>query len=242
MRWITALFFCLAAAAQVAEPQATVVMSSDGTVRELLGTPGGFLPGATLAGGAKSAAVCDTHVVMKLDRTIRFDDAEFDAPEGPAFIGFGTSCTHAVIYFSAAAQFALLTAVSSRPLSLDPALVAGEVVAVGGEMRLLVQRADGLHDLRFRSIDGALESDRALGFSADAALILSDGTLVYATGTRLSVQDTAGTERSLEIPNVVVRLSVAGERLIQVTTEASSLVLRIRTDRLDLHYVPEPAQ
>lgn len=231
------------APADVAEPKIGWVWSPDGTLETISGVAAGMVRGARIAERVANSAYTGDFGLIKLETSLRLaDGTEFDAPAGPAVIGFDAGGNSAYVWFSSASSFAKVTVDGLVWLRVNVAAIDGDVIAVHAAT-LFVKRPDGIHEVRIRESDGAIAWDAYLGLDTPAAVVLKDGTLVYAAGHALIARDAAGAERRIEFEGVIRSLLLMGDGWVQVVADDSALkALRVTPDILRLYEVPEAAQ
>lgn len=243
------LLFLAAAAtltAGVTEPRPGFVLAADGSVREVRGAAGSFVLGDADAGGARRVASSGSLTVIKLADSVRVaPGVAFDAPAGDALFGFSLDGRTAFAYFPPAAAFARITPTALDALPVNAALVAGEVVALaGGEdgLDVYVRRPGGLHALRVRLSDGAIEGDVALGIDARIGVALAGGRFVYVDESRIVVREVDGGERSVVLDGPVSALAVMGDGWVHARAGGMSVAVRVLRDAIAPFFVPEAPQ
>lgn len=222
------LFAAMAAAAEVQEPRAGVVLDAAGNAREMLGAAAAMLPGDVLLSGVRALAASSKILICKTDSSVAFNGVVFDAPQGDAVLGLASD--GAVAWFSGTRQFARVT---ESGLEMLPTTVDGEVMAVtlAGSLRVLVKRDDGVHDLSIRIADGATERDARLDVEFSAAVLFPDGTAVFSTESTLTLRTAAG-DRTIGAPSAVSAVSMMGDDLVNVRAATGSLALRVSSGTL----------
>jgi hypothetical protein len=244
----TLLLFVAAAtvAAEVAAPRPGVVLATDGSVREVRGAAGSFVLGEPDFTDARRVASSGSVTVVKLADSVRVSpEVAFDAPAGDALFGFSRDGRLPFAYFPLAGTFARISADRFDALPVDTALLAGDVVALAGAedvLEIYVRREDGLHALRVRLSDGAVEADSALGADARICVAMPGGRIVYATGSRIVVREAAGGEHPVETGAPVSSLALMGGDWIHARSGAQSIALRITADGVTPFYLPEVSQ
>lgn len=233
MRW-TLFLLPVLLYSQIAEPRVGAIVAADGSARIMTGIAGAFVAGDTLADGATDAIYFGDLAFVKLSTSVKVGESLFEAPSGRAM--FSLTRDGVFAWFPGSETLARVSAEGMVSIRLDT-----DVVAFSGPM-LLVRRDDGLHWMRVRLVDGAVESDTKAGFEADLAVVLADGWVLYSIGENLMLRDGAGNVKRVLVPGAVTKLSLMSETWVHVRTETQDYAFRIRSGEPSLYELPESRQ
>lgn len=222
------------AAAQVGEPRVGTMIAGDGSARVVAGFGGAFVVAESLGEGVLDAADSSKLLVLKRAESVVVNGVEFDAPPGRAVFGFSADGLTAFAFFASNASWARVSPAGIQPLPL--ASLQGDVVALSGST-LYVRRSDGLHALRIRQQDGAVESDFALGL--DSAMAAADGDrLIYTSDTGLMLRSADGVQRTIDAPGPVDGLFLMGPGWVQVQIGGRNFALSVSSKTGVLYELP----
>jgi hypothetical protein len=255
---LTLFMLAVAASAQpsIAPPQIGFLKDGSGSFRPVLGIAGNFLMGPPAYGAVANAAYSGSFGLVKTDTAILAIDnqgraiATMDAPGGPALFAFQGDGSPAFAYLPGShllfewigAGFQMVP-VNSRlfPAGAVRAIFAPDAAHVG----LLVERLDGLQDIRILLDTGEADSEAAIPGVRGAVLILPAGQLIYTEMTGVVVRNADGVE--VHIPGQIsVHCSLAqmGAGWVEVTDHASSsrFAVRVNAGREGFFALPEVSQ
>jgi len=187
-----ALFFLAAAAAwaqpAITPPQLGFIADGSGSLRPVYGVAGSFVLGDSAAAKVTSAAFSGSFGLAKLDSALIAYDAHgvtlsrIGASAGPALFGFSTDGQSALVYLPKSGEVLHYAAgrFIPRPLKLVDASVVSIAFPNPLEASVIIQREDGLWDIRARLSDGHVESQAAFKVLTAPVLELATGELVSA--------------------------------------------------------------
>ena len=240
----------------IAPPQIGFLNDGSGSFRPVFGIAGNFLIGAPAYGAVANAAYSGSFGLVKTDTAILVTDnqgreiATMDAPAGLAFFAFQSDGSPAFAYLPGSH---LLFEWISRGFQMLPfnsrLFPAGAVRAIfapdAAHVGVLVERADGMEDIRILLATGEADSEAALPGVRRAVLILPTGQLIYTEMTGVVVRNADGSE--VHIPGQISRrcsLAQMGAGWVGVTDPASGsqYALRVTAGREGFYVLPEVSQ
>jgi len=190
-------------------PQAGLIRDRAHSLRPVYGIAGNFLLGDPVAGGVVSAAYSGSYGLIKTDSAVVVIDqagsiaASIAAPEGPALFAFARIGDSALAYLSSADTLLVWDGRAFETVPFNPTILAGgAVVAIAApdseHAALIVQRDDGLWDVRMQLATGEIDAQTAIEGVAVPVLMLATGELIYSDGNRLVIRRRDGSERHVE--------------------------------------------
>lgn len=226
------------------------------SLRPVYGIAGNFLLGDAVAIGVISAAHSGSSGWLKTSSTIAVFDktgsivASADAPDGPALFAFARTGESALAYITAANALLVWNAGALNAVSFDAtALGASAVLSIASpdsdHAAMIVQRDDGLWDVRVQLATGEIDAQTALLGIAAPVLMLSTGEVVYSDSDGIVLRKTDGSERhiSAQLP-ASFAFQQMGEGWIQVQDLAGGrqFAIRIAQNREQSYQLPEVDQ
>ena len=195
----------VAAHAAITPPQIGFVQDSANALRPVLGIAGNFLLGDAAQIGMISAAFSGTQGMSKTDSSILITDsqgqvvASADAPSGSALFAFSPSGAPAFFYLVDANAWMTWDGQSFQSANFDlsafaPATVVSVTSPREGEASVIIQRDDGLWDLRFALLTGELTSQTPIPGVTAPMIALATGEIVYRDSDGLVIRKTDGSE------------------------------------------------
>jgi hypothetical protein len=196
---IRTLFFTLAVAAaaraQLSAPQIGFVEDGAQAVHPLYGIAGNFILGKAAPGTAVSFASSGSFELLKTDSAVialgRLGQmvASMNAPAGPALFAFAPNGAPALAYLAATNELFRWSAAGLQAVALgQTSLGDGTVLSIASpdaaHAAFILQRADGVWDIRVLLATGEVDSESALTGVTAPAFMLSSGDIVYAIGLR----------------------------------------------------------
>lgn len=259
MKSLIAIFTLAAAAcAQTAitPPQAGFLQDSGGSFRPVLGIAGNFLMGAPAYGAVVTAAFSGSFGLVKTDTAIVATDnqgraiATMDAPAGPALLAFQSDGAPGYAYLPGAHLLFEWTGTGFQMVPFNSALFpAGAARAIfapdAAHVGVLVERVDGLKDVRILLATGDADSEAAIAGVRGPALFLSSGELVYTDMNGLVVRNPDGAEAHIlgQISRHC-RLAQMGAGWVEVadSSTGSQYAVRVTAGREGFYALPEVSQ
>jgi hypothetical protein len=192
-------------------PQIGYIQDGGNSLRPVYGIAGNFVLGDATASGVISAAFSGSFGLVKTDSAVYAIDrqgqvlAGVDAPAGSALFAFSRSGAPAFAYFVDANVWMTWDGQTFQPLSIDlTAFGPAAVLSVGspndGEAAIVLQRDDGLWDLRVLLATSEVTSQTAiLGVSAPL-LLLASGDLIYSDANGIVIRTSDGQEKHIAAP------------------------------------------
>ena len=236
----------------LAPPQAGFMQDGANSFRPVYGIAGNFLLGDPAASAIVSAAFSGSFGLSKTDSTLLVTDrtgqliASQDAPQGPAFFAFSADGSPALAYFPSTNLLLHWNGGSFQLVLFDwNAFPANAVWAIAlpdpFHAAAIVQRDDGLWDVRILLATGEVNSQAALPGVTTPALLLSTADLVYTSATGFVIRRTDGAETHVDAQLPVnFSLQQMGDGWIQVRDldGCPQLALRITPGRESLFVLP----
>src|SRR6202035_55495 len=136
------------------------------------GIAGNFLPGGPVATGGTSAAYSGSSGLLKTSSAMVVTDrtglivASIDAPDGPALFAFARTGEAALAYLVTGTLLAW-DGGAFNPVSFDPTMLAASAVLSitspdADHAAIIVQRDDGLWDVRVQLATGEIDAQTAI--------------------------------------------------------------------------------
>jgi hypothetical protein len=255
---LTTLSFiaCVAYAQTLTPPQVGFMQDAANSFRPVYGIAGNFLPGDPVALGVVSAAYSGSYGLIKTSSAVLVTDragsiaASNSEPDGPALFAFTRSGDPALAYIPATNALLAWDGAAFNPVPFDPtALAASAALSIAaphsGHAALIVQREDGLWDVRVQLATGEIEAQTAIPGISGPVLMLANGDLVYTDADRIVVRKRDGSERhiSAQLP-VSFALQQMGDGWIQLRDLGSSrqFAIRVTQNREQYYQLPEGGQ
>jgi hypothetical protein len=237
-------------------PQAGFMQDAANSFRPVYGIAGNFLPGDPVAGAVISAAYSGSYGLFKSSSAIVVTDragaivASASEPDGLALFAFTRTGDPALAYLAAANMLLAWDGAAFNPVSFDPTtLAASAVLSIAaphpGEAAMIVQRDDGLWEVRVRLATGDIDAQTAVSGVAPPVLMLANGDLVYCDVNGIVVRRRAGAEVHInaQLP-ASFALQQMGEGWIQLRDLASlqQFAIRITQNREQYYQLPSGVQ
>jgi hypothetical protein len=242
-----AFWTCLSTAAALwaqstlAPPQVGFIQDRHQTVRLVNGVGGNFLVGGEVANGIVSAAFSGSFGMLKADSAIIVTDrlghglASVDAPPGSAVFAFSADGSPALAYFLHTNTLMRWNGRTFQPARLQTTSIAAlDVLSIAapnaGLAVLIVERKDGLWELRVRTATGEVESQVSLPGIRGPVLMLVSGDLFFtdAKGVAIRRQDGAEKHIAAQLPKSFV-LQQMGQGWIELSDLETGRMFAIRT-------------
>ena len=239
----------------LAPPEVGFMRDSSDSLRPVHGIAGNFLLGDPVAAGVVSAGYSGSFgliksgpAVMVMDRTGSII-ASSEAPDGPAQFAFSRTGEPAWAYLSTGGTLLAWDAGAFAPVPFDAVALGGPVIAIAAadseHAALIVQRDDGLWDVRVQRATGEIDRQSAIGGVTAPVLMLASGDLVYAETDGLVVRKPDASERHIAaaLP-ASFAFQQMGDEWIQVRdlTGDAQLAIRITENREQVYQLPEVSQ
>jgi hypothetical protein len=189
----------------LAPPQVGFLQDGANSFRPVFGIAGNFVLGSPAFGGVVSAAYSGSFGLVKTDTAVIVTDnqgqvlATTDTPAGPAAFAFQKDGSPAFAYLASARLLFEWVGAGFQMLAFDSRLFpAGAVCGIfapdAAHVGFLVQRVNGLRDIRVLIETGQADSQVALAGVTAPALMLASGELVYADANGIAIRKTDASE------------------------------------------------
>jgi hypothetical protein len=195
----------LAMWAQLAAPQVGFIQDSANALRPVYGLAGNFVLGDSIAANIESASFSGSFGMLKTASAIIVVDrqgqvvASQDAPAGPALFAFSRNAAPALAYLPNANVLLQWIDGVLQQVPLDsPAIILSIAAVDPGQAAFILQRDDGLWDVRILLSTGEMISQTALLRVSAPALMLTTGELLYADAKGLVVRKPDGSEKHID--------------------------------------------
>jgi hypothetical protein len=236
----------------LAPPQIGFIQDSSNTLRPVYGIAGNFVLGDATQAGLTSAAFSGSFGIVKTDTSLLAIDrqgqaiAASDAPSGSALFAFSQSGAPSFAYLVDANAWMVWDGQSFLPASFDlTAFGSATVVSItsqhDGEAAIILQRDDGLWDIRILMAAGEVTSETAIPGVTAPLLALATGDLVYADANGIVVRKLDGSERHIpaQLP-ANFGFQQMGDGWIQLRDLATlnQFAVRITQDREQFYGLP----
>ena len=259
MKAILATLSIMAGAAlaqTLSPPQVGFMQDAANFFRPVYGIAGNFLPGDPVAGGVVSAAYSGSYGLFKTNSAIVVTDragsivASNSEPDGPALFAFTRTGEPALIFMPAANTLLAWDGAAFNPVPFDPTtLSASAVLSIAaphsGHAAMIVQRDDGLWDVRVQLATGDIDAQTAVPGVAPPVLMLANGELVYSDVNGIVLRKRDGSEQhiSAQLP-ANFALQQMGDGWIQLRDLGSSqqFAIRITQNREQYYQLPDGDQ
>jgi hypothetical protein len=260
MKALLATLWLLAAVASaqtgLTPPRAGFMQDAANSFRPVYGISGNFLPGDAVAGGVISAAYSGSYGLFKTSTAIVVTDrtgaivASTSETDGPALFAFTRTGEPALAYLAAANTLLAWDGAAFNPVSFDPTtLAASAVLSISaphpGHAAMIIQRSDGLWEVRVELATGDIDAQTALSGVVPPVLMLATGDLVYSDVNGIVVRRSAGTEVHITAQlQGSFALQQMGEGWIQLRDLGSlqQFAIRITQDREQYYQLPGGGQ
>jgi hypothetical protein len=226
------------------------------SLRPVYGIAGNFLVGDPVAIRIISAAHSGSYGWVKTSSTVAVIDkagaivATSIVADGPALFAFTRTGEPALAYLAASNQLLTWKAGAFTAVFFDAAiLAANRVLAItapdSGHAAMIVQRDDGLWDVRMQLATSEIDAQTALLGVAAPVLMFASGDLVYSDADGIVLRKTDSSER-----HISVRLPASfafqqmGEGWLQLQDLAGGqqFTIRIAQNREQSYQLPEVDQ
>ncbi len=189
----------------IAPPQIGFIQDPVGSFRPVYGLAGNFIVGAPAATGVVSAAYSGSFGFVKTNPAILVTDAlghlvtSASAPSGPALFAFSATGQPALVYLPNSNSLLQWNGATLVPSPLDPAAIAANTVwSIAApdpdHVAFLVERQDGLWDLRVLLSTGQVDSQTALPAVNPPAFMLANGQIISTGSQGLVVLEPDGSQ------------------------------------------------
>jgi hypothetical protein len=248
-------FLAVSAWAQpaIAPPQIGFMEDKAGSVRPVYGLAGNFLLGDPIATGVISAAFSGSFGWVKTDSTVVVMDAQgqamatSDAPPGPALFAFTSDDKPALAFLVTSNTLLQWSGATLTPVPLDWGAIAADAVLSIAEpdpdhAAMLVQRKDGVWDVRVVLASGEADSQTALPTATPPSCMLANGDVVSSDDSGLVVYKADGSAIHIaaHLPDSF-SLQQMGDRWLQLRdlTNAHEFAVTTSKDREGFYTLPE---
>jgi hypothetical protein len=195
----------LALWAQIATPQIGFIQDSGNALRPVYGIAGNFVLGDSAATDVQAASFSVSFGMLKTASTLIVIDrqgqvvASQDAPAGPALFAFSRNGAPALAYLPDANILLHWSDGVFQQVPLDPPTNVLSIASIdAGQAALILQRDDGLWDVRVLLSTGETISQTALLGVTAPALMLATGELIYGDANGIVVRKPDGAEKHID--------------------------------------------
>jgi len=189
----------------IAPPQLGSIVDSGNSLRPVYGIAGNFVLGDTTATGVDSAAFSGSFGLGKTDSAVIATDrqgrviASLAAAAGPALFAFSRSGAPALAYLAGTGILLAWDGQTFQSVLLPPdfsgAVTMLSIASPDARHAVaIVQRDDGLWEVRLLLATGEVVSQRAILGVTAPLLMLATGSLVYSDASGIVVRKTDGSE------------------------------------------------
>jgi hypothetical protein len=252
------LFAAGAAWAQtsVIPPQSGFLRDSSNSLRPVYGTAGSFVLGNTVAGSVISAAYSGSYGLVKTGSAVSVIDqtgsllATEPASDGPALFAFKPTGEPSLVYIQAAKALLAWNGQAFEVVPLDFSMLsASAVLSIAtprfGPAKMIIQRDDGLWELRIRIATGEIVGQTAIPGISAPVLMLASEELIYAGANDIVLRSASGSETHVRasLP-ASFEFEQMGQAWIQVRdlTLGQQFAVRITPNREQFYQLPEVGQ
>ena len=236
----------------LAPPQIGFIQDSSNALRPVIGIAGNFLLGDPMQTGLTSAAFSGSSGMVKTDSALLAIDrqgqviASTGAPAGSALFAFSRSGAPAFVYLIDANAWMVWDGQQFQPAAFDlsafDSLVVISIASPNdGEAQIVLQRDDGLWDIRLQLADGAVTSQSAITGVTAPMLALASGDLVYRDTDGVVVRKPDGSELHILAqlpPNIAFQQMGDGWIQIRDLDTSNQFAVRITAGREQFYQLP----
>ena len=191
--------------AQLATPQIGFIQDSGNALRPVYGIAGNFVLGDSAAAGVQAASFSGSFGMLKTRSTLIVIDrqgqvvASQDAPAGPALFAFSRTGAPALAYLPDANVLLQWLDGVFQQVPLDsPTNVLSIASIDAGQAAFILQRDDGLWDVRILLSTGEMISQTLLLGITAPALMLATGEVIYGDANGIVVRKPNGVEKHID--------------------------------------------
>ena len=237
-------------------PQVGFMRDATDSLRPVYGIAGNFLLGDAVAIGVISAAYSGSFGWVKTSSTVAVIDrtgsilASTAAPDGPALFAFTRAGEPALAYLVASDTMLAWNAGAITAVPVDATVLgANAVLSIAApdsdHAAMIIQRDDGLWDVRVQLAAGEVDARTALLGIAAPVLMLSSGEVVYSDSDGIVLRKTDGSERHIraQLPaNFAFQQMGEGWIQLQELEAGRQFAIRIAQNREQSYQLPEVDQ
>jgi|SRR5271165_82661 len=252
---LTLIALAAAASAQpaIAPPQIGFACDGATSLRPIYGIAGNFLAGPPALANVVNASYSGSYGLVKTDTAILATDnqgqpiATMDAPAGRALFAFQSDGTPAYAYLPDPHLLLEWLGSTFQIVPFNAGLFPSRAVRAifapdPSHVGILVQRVNGLTDIRVPVATGQEDSQTVLPGVRGPALVLSTGQLIYADSNGIVVRNADGTEVHV-LGSIPAHFSLAqiGTAWVQLTdtSSGSQYAIRVAPGREGFYSLPE---
>jgi len=250
-----AILLAATAAAQTSihPPQLGFAAISGGPLRPVYGLAGNFILGPSVAGNVLSQAFSGSLGLLKTAATLAAVDAQgrilasTGAAPGPALFAFSPDGVTALAYLASSNTLIEWTGghFATVPFRPEPDIVVSIALPNAFEASLIVQRNDGIWEVKFPFTHARVVSQKALMGVTAPVLALASGDLVYADSKGILLRKPDNSE--LHIPGRLPEkfsLNQMDSDWVQLSDLASPrrFAIRLTPGREGFYQLPEAGQ
>lgn len=190
--------------AQLTAPQVGFIQDSADALRPVYGLAGNFVLGDSVAANVEAASFSGSFGILKTTSALVVIDrqgqvvASQDAPAGPALFAFSRNATPALAYLPNVNVLLQWSDGVFQQVPLASANVLSIAAVDSDQAAFVLQRDDGLWDVRILLSTGEVISQTALLGVAAPALMLATGELLYGDANGIVVRKLDGSEKHID--------------------------------------------
>ena len=242
----------------IAPPQIGFIQDRMGSFRQISGLAGNFILGPAALTGVVSAAFSGSFAFIKTNPSIQVTDAQghmlatVGAPGGPAQFAFSADGHPALAYVTNSNALFQWTGGTLVSTPLDSAIGSDRVWSIAApdpeHAAFLVERPDGLWNIRVLLATGKIDSQAALPGLNAPALLLANGVIVSTepNGLLVTAPDASQIHIAAQLPRTF-SLQQIGDGWLQLQDLAKlsrtrDLAVRVVQNHAGIYTLPEVAQ
>ncbi len=240
----------------IAPPQVGFVQDRLGSFRRIYGLAGNFILGDASITGVISAAFSGSSGLVKTGSAIQLTDAQahvvanMNAPGGPALFAFSGDGRAALAYVVDSNLLFEWTGRAFVPVPVGPAAIAADTIwsiaaPDPGHAALIVERADGVWDVRLRLSTGQVDAQTSLPGIKPPAFMLANGTLLSrdAGGLVLRRPDGSQVHIAAQLPDACAVQQIGdGWLSLRDTSGGRGFAVRVLQNHEAVYGLPEVSQ
>jgi len=240
----------------IAPPQVGFAADPAGSFRPVYGLAGNFIWGDPAATGVVAAAFSYSFGLLKTDSSVIVTDrlgqaiASTNAPQGRARFAFSSDGQPALVLLPDSNTILQWTGAAFSQVSFDPSAVGAKAILSiaapdSDHAALLIQRDEGLWNVRVLLSTGGVDSQIALPGLAAPAFLLADGTVVSSDTAGLVLQRPDGSQIHIpaQLPDRYWLQQMASDWLVlRDASSARQFAVRLTPHREAVYSLPEVNQ
>lgn len=240
----------------LAPPQIGFVQDQLGSFRRIYGLAGNFILGGPTLAGVISATFSGSSGLLKTGSAILLTDAQgytvatTNAPGGPALLAFSGNGRSALAYVIDSNRLFQWNDAGFVALPLDPGAIAARTIwSVAqpdpGHAAFIVERTDGLWDVRLRLSTGQVDAQTSLAGIKPPAFMLATGDVLSrdAAGLVLRRPDGSQVHIAAQLPETYAVQQIGdGWLSLRDTSNGREFAVRVIQNHEAVYALPEVSQ